>query len=321
MSIKQTFETEYKKMLFVRQDFNENVFYFSSKDFDGLNVKTIDIKSSKQHNLKGYFYYYDSFKKDTLVIFEHGMGPGHQAYMKEIEKIASHGYLVFAYDHTGCASSQGSGIGGFAQSLCDSDDVVKFLKQIKELEGYKYYVVGHSMGGYSTLNVVSLHNNIEKIVSISAMISVKHMHNQIFSGIKGFLKKYAYQIEKENNPNYIDIDVINNLKEYKGKALILHSTDDKLALYKYHFKKLYKALKEKENFTFITCKGKNHNPNYTYQALAYKDKFFEDLKENLKDNKLDTIDKKDAFKKSYDWNKITEQDDKVWKVIFDFLDA
>ena len=57
MSIKQTFETEYKKMLFVRQDFNENVFYFSSKDFDGLNVKTIDIKSSKQHNLKGYFYH------------------------------------------------------------------------------------------------------------------------------------------------------------------------------------------------------------------------------------------------------------------------
>ena len=77
MAFKDKFETTYKNMLFTRQDENECLYYFSSNDFDGLNKKEIIIKSSKGHNLKGYFYYYENFKENILVIFEHGMGPGH----------------------------------------------------------------------------------------------------------------------------------------------------------------------------------------------------------------------------------------------------
>ena len=56
MAFKDKFETTYKNMLFTRQDENECLYYFSSNDFDGLNKKEITIKSSKGHNLKGYFY-------------------------------------------------------------------------------------------------------------------------------------------------------------------------------------------------------------------------------------------------------------------------
>ena len=119
------------------------------------------------------------------------MGVGHRPYMKEIEMLAKHGYLVFSYDKTGCATSEGSGMGGFGQALSDSNDVVNYLKSLKELNNYKLYVVGHSMGGYASLNVINFHQDIVKVVAISPMISVKHMHNQLFSGLKGFLKKYA----------------------------------------------------------------------------------------------------------------------------------
>lgn len=320
MAFKDKFETTYKNMLFTRQDENECLYYFSSNDFDGLNKKEIIIKSSKGHNLKGYFYYYENFKENILVIFEHGMGPGHKAYMKEVEMLAKHGYLVFTYDHTGCAASEGSGIGGFAQSLCDSNDVVAYLKSIKEIKDYKLYVVGHSMGGYSTLNVINFHKDIEKIVAIAPMISVSHMHKQIFSGLLKSLRKYAYEIEKENNPNYIDVDVINGLSNYQGKALIMHSKDDKMAKYKYHFKKLLTDLHNKENITLLTYNGKNHNPNYTFEALKYKDEVFKELKKLNKQNKMNTKEEKEAFKNSVNWDSVTKQDENVWKVIFNFLD-
>lgn len=320
MAFKDKFESTYKKMLFTRQDENECLYYFSYNDFEGLIKKEITIKSSKGHNITGYFYYYDNFKDNTLVIFEHGMGPGHKAYMKEVEILARHGYLVFTYDHTGCAASEGSGIGGFAQSLCDSNDVLTYLKSIKELKDYKIYVVGHSMGGYSTLNVINFHKDIEKVVAIAPMISVSHMHNQIFSGLLKFLRKYAYAIEKENNPNYIDVDVIKGLSMYQGKALIMHSKDDKMAKYNYHFKKLLSELHTEENIILLTYNGKNHNPNYTFEALKYKDEVFKKMKKLNKTNMLNTKEDKDAFKNSVDWNKVTQQDENVWKVIFNFLD-
>ena len=320
MAFKDKFEASYKKMLFTRQDENECLYYFSSNDFNNLFTKEITIKSSKGHNLNGYFYYYDNFKSNILVIFEHGMGPGHKAYMKEIEMLAKHGYLVFSYDHTGCASSEGSGIGGFAQSLCDSNDVLSKLKTIEELKQYDFYIVGHSMGGYSTLNVINFHKDIKKIVAIAPMISVSHMHNQIFAGLLKPLKKHAYAIEKENNPNYIDVDVIQSLQNYEGKALIMHSKDDKMAKYKYHFKMLLKQFYNKENITLLTYNGKNHNPNYTFDALKYKDEVFNKLKKLNKSNKLTTKEEKQSFKNSVDWNKVTAQDINVWKVIFNFLD-
>lgn len=320
MAFKDKFEASYKQMLFTRQDENECLYYFSSTDFENLNTREITIKSSKGHNLKGYFYYYEGFKENTLVIFEHGMGPGHKAYMKEVEMLAKHGYLVFTYDHTGCASSEGSGIGGFAQSLCDSNDVLNYLKSIDELKEYKLFIVGHSMGGYSTLNVLNFHKDIEKIVAISTMISVSHMHNQIFAGLLKPLKKYAYEIEKENNPEYINVDVIDTLKNYQGKALIMHSKDDKLAKYKYHFKKLLANLNNKDNFILLTYNGKNHNPNYTFEALRYKDEVFKKLKKLAKQNKLSSKEEKEEFKNSIDWDKVTHQDTHVWKVIFNFLD-
>ena len=320
MSLKESFQKEYKKSLFARQDDNGSIFYFQAKDFEGLNAKGVTIKSSKGHNLKGYFYYYDNFKENTLILFEHGMGAGHKQYTKEIEMLARHRYLVFSYDKTGCVESEGEGMGGFSQALCDSKDVMTYLKSLKELKDYKFYVVGHSMGGYATLNVVNYHKDIVKLVAISPMISVKHMHNQLFAGWKSFLKKYAHEVEKESNEDVMNVDVIDTLKNYKGQVLVMHSKDDKLALYKYHFKQLLKHFAETFNIHLVEYNHKNHNPNYTYDALKYKDDFFDKYKKALKENKLNTTEEKEAFKASFDWNKMTKQDEKVWEVIFDFLD-
>ena len=75
----------YKGMMHTRYDNTDISFYFSYKDFEGLEREAYAFKSSMGHTLRGYLYYHDQFKEDRLIVFDHGLGNGHRAYMKEIE--------------------------------------------------------------------------------------------------------------------------------------------------------------------------------------------------------------------------------------------
>ena len=86
----------YKAMAFSRCDDDGTAFYFSSDDFPGLNKKAYSFKSSMGHNLQGYFYSYEKTVEGRIVVFDHGMGGGHRSYMREIEKLCRHGFLVFS---------------------------------------------------------------------------------------------------------------------------------------------------------------------------------------------------------------------------------
>ena len=95
--------------------------------------------------MQGYFYYYNSFKPNRLIVFDHGMWSGHMGYMKEIEMLARHGYLVYSYDHTGCMESGGDFTNGFAQSLHDLDNCLSALEKLSELKDYEISVMGHKL--------------------------------------------------------------------------------------------------------------------------------------------------------------------------------
>ena len=82
-------------------------FYYSAADFPGLKAEAFSFPSCKGHELKGYFYHYADPVPGRIVVFDHGFGGGHRSYMKEIELLCRHGYLVFSYDHTGCMESGG----------------------------------------------------------------------------------------------------------------------------------------------------------------------------------------------------------------------
>ena len=53
---------------------------------------------------------------------------------------------------------------------------------------------------------------------------------------------------------------------------------------------------------------------------TYKDEFFNKYKKALKENKLATPEQRSEFKASFDWDKMTVQDETVWNEIFTFLD-
>ncbi len=310
----------YENMMLKRCDDNGNVFYFSAEDFPGLERESYVFKSSKGHNLQGYFYSYPDVKPDRLIIFEHGMGGGHLSYMREIEKLCFAGYLVFTYDHTGCMESGGESTGGLAQSLCDLNDLLNTLESDENYKNYDVSVIGHSWGGFSTMNISALHPVLSHLVVISGFVSVEKMVNSFFGGILKPYRKCIMKLEKESNPSFVASDGAQVLGNTKAEVLLVYSDNDNLCKKEVHYDELESKLSDKQNITFILEKGKGHNPNFTADAVKYKDEFFATLTKKMKKKELESEREKETFKKSYDWYRMTEQDEEVWQKIFKFLE-
>ena len=82
---------------------------------------------------------------------------------------------------------------------------------------------------------------------------------------------------------------------------------------------LKSGLEGKENIKFMLVTNKGHNPNYTSDAVKYLGEFGK-ARAKLARNKKATAADKAAFVASYDWKRMTAQDEEVWKAIFDHLD-
>ena len=309
----------YKGMMHKRCDDTETVFYFSSQDFEGLKKESYSFKSSLGHTLQGYFYFYENPIQNRLVVFDHGFGGGHRAYMKEIEMLCKHGYLVFAYDHTGCMESGGDSPNGLSQSLCDLNDCISTLKENEKLSSYDISVMGHSWGAFSTLNITALHPEISHIVAMCGFVSVEKMLETFFSGILKGYRKIVLEYERNCNPKFVEFNSINSLSQSNTKALLIYSENDMMCR-KTHYEMLKDGLENKPNIKFILVNNKDHNPNYTENAVKYLGEFGK-ARAKIARKKNVTAKNKAEFVSSYDWNKMTEQDETVWNEIFNHLDS
>lgn len=308
----------YKGMMYARCDDNGTAFYFSASDFPGLKSEAYSFKASAGHTLNGALYHYDNPIPGRLVVFDHGFGGGHRSYMKEIEMLCRHGYLVFAYDHTGCMTSGGESPNGMAQSLCDLNDCITMLKADDRFAGMDISVMGHSWGGFSTLNISALHPEISHVVVLSGFVSVEELVKTFFSGILKWYRKAILELERKANPKFFGYNAVESLSNSNAKTLLIYSADDQMCK-KAHFDILKSGLAGKNNIQFLLVDRKGHNPNYTEEAVKYLGEFGKSRAKLLKKKEL-TDEEKAVFVASYDWDKMTEQDESVWKAIFDCLD-
>lgn len=310
----------YKKALLPRRDPDGALYYFSKNDFPELSQDKYFFTGDKGQRLAAFVYYTGEKRYDKLVIFEHGMGCGHESYMTEIRTIVSHGYTVFTYDHTGTKYSEGENIGGFSQSLSDLDRAIGYVRSLPEFAESELTVIGHSWGGFSTMNIAALHPDISRAIAISGFISPKAIQEQVMTGILKIYRKAIYKLECEAFPNYAGYDGRDTLRETKVKTLIIHSRDDGTCLYKNHFEPLYEAVCGNENVEFLALDGKGHYPQFTADAVKYHRECARAYAQKKKKKELSTDGQRSAFCASYDWERMTKQDDGVWDKIFEFIE-
>ncbi len=310
----------YRSQFLSRCDDTGFAHYFSHADFPGLRQQPFDFQSGLGHMIHGWFYCYDEIIPGRVVVFDHGFGGGHRSYMKEIEMLAKHGYLVYAYDHTGCMESGGENTRGLSQSLRDLNDCLNALQATPGFRDLDISVMGHSWGGFACMNISALHPEVSHIIALSGFVSVKEMAGQFFSGILKGYRKPVLRLEQEANPKFWNYHAVDSLKNTSAKVLLVYSTNDKVVIREIHHKILSDALKDKPNIRILLEADKGHNPNYTSEAVKYLSQYTAALTRKLKDGALETQAQKDAFRNQWDWHRMTRQDDALWTEIFQTLD-
>ena len=152
---------------FGRGDYPDTRFSLMTRYSETENAVPREMVSfrSGDNMLVGYIYGAENEK--GLVVWSHGIGCGHEAYLNEILWLAGQGWRVFAYDGTGCGESGGSGSRGLAQSALDLDAALDLAERDLRLAGMQTVLVGHSWGGYAAAAVLPDHPRIRAAVSIS----------------------------------------------------------------------------------------------------------------------------------------------------------
>ena len=309
----------YKSTLVKRYVESPCLKYFTHKDFPGLKAEPFTFEGNKGQRLSGCFYNYGVRDNGRLVVFDHGIGAGHRAYMREIEILAEQGYTVFSYDHTGCVDSEGENNVGFSQSLADLDCALKALRALPDYERALISVVGHSWGAFSTLNISALHPDLDSCVAISGFIGVQRMIEQTFSGLMKGYRRAILDYERQTNPYYSTFDARQSLRQGNTRVLVIHSQDDPVVSAAMHFDTLKQTLPDSERVSFLKVNGKKHNPNYTKAAVELLDKMSTELRKGMKDKSLEDPVQAESFREKWDFWKMTEQDKDIWNSVFEFI--
>ena len=256
---------KYKTGLVRRFNKEVGIPYYSFSDFKGLKQETKTFINSFGIEIHYFFYYYDNYKQDKTILFCPGIGPGHTSYLREIELLASHGYRVLTLDYTGCGESGGDILGSLNMPTLDTTDLLNYLGFEHEI-----VVIGHSLGGYTSLNLVNIRDEIKKAVVISGFVSIKalvkyYVHSNLVTNI---VLKY----EEKTVPEYFGVDNIEYLKNTEDKIFVIQSDDDTIVPYKAGLK----LVEDAKNPLIKTIKesGKKHNPNYSIEAVKYMNETF-----------------------------------------------
>lgn len=303
---------KYKENFCQRFDKDPAIPFYSGDDFENLVCERGAFKNSAGEDICFFTYYYQGYRPEKLILFCHGLGPGHTAYLAEIETLCRAGYRVLTLDYAGCGGSGGERLTSVNAPTRDVTELTEHLKITEEI-----IPVGHSLGGYTALNAVRLLPNAHKAVVISGFIGVSDL-------MMGFVKlrllaNSVKRYEKKLMPQYGKADNLAYLASAKDKILWIHSSDDPVVNYKHNGGKVKKL--NNPNVRVITAENKKHNPQYAREALDDMNAWLGEYYKLVNEKKLVTLEEKKAFFDDKPISRMTKQDPAVYSEIFDFLES
>ena len=293
-----------------RLDKDPAIPYYSYQDFPGIDYETNSFTNSLGVKLNYFFYSYPGYNKDKIIFFCPGLEPGHTAYLTEIELLCKSGYKVLTMDYTGCGSSEGEKLPAINRPTLD---VIELLEHLKLKE--KIILIGHSLGGYTSLNVINKTPFIKKAVIISGFIDIA-------SEMMGFVKlrilaNVFKRYENKLNPEFKKVNNWKYLKKTEDDLLFFHSKDDSMVKYKYNAGKVAKI--KNPHIKCYIYEGKKHNPNYSKEGLDFMNMTMGGYYQLLRDGQLQTLEERKEYFSDKPIGKMTAQDKDVWKIILDFI--
>ena len=300
----------YKNIFIKRFNKDKAIPYYSARNFKGLNCKEFTFKNNLDNTLYYFEYSYDNFNKEKVVFFLPGIGPGHTAYLAEIESICRLGYKVITLDYTGCDKSEGKTMVSINQPTRDAQTLLNLL-DLKE----KVILIGHSLGAYTALNLVHINSYINNAIIISGFININSLMKSYLKF--NFLIKKVVKFENEIYPELVVLDNWDYLRQTKDNLLFIQSIDDEIVNFKNNLGDVTR-LKNPRVKSFI-CSYKKHNPTLTEGAIIFMNKTMGDYYKLIRKGQLKTIEDRCKYFEDKPIERMTAQDPKIRNIIGDFI--
>lgn len=293
-----------------RCDKNPLLTYF---DYSEADTSAIPVSVERGNEaLNGYIYNLNGGK--DLIIFCHGLGPGHIAYTTEVKFFCQSGYTVLALDYRGCNLSSGKSIRGLYSGVDAVISAVQFARGDERLKGRKIFTVGHSWGGYSAL-CATKYVPVDGAVAISAPLTpVKTVYYpasaSLTKPVAALLCPFWYVINAFKFGFRGNLNAAKCVKNSGVPALIIHGDGDtvvplKISAY---------GQAEGDNIRKYLAVGKNHNPYNSPSAQ----KLMCELSARIA-NLRKMSDEEKLYFKNFDYVAATQEDGEVMNTILRFL--
>ena len=280
-------EEKYAKLFFCRAD--RTVPGLRDRSLSEFSLSARPFSLRWQGLALNGFFYEGERPNGRLVVFAHGYGAGHEAYLTEINALCEEGYEVCAFDYAGCVRSEGEMI-GFHAAVSQMNEVLDELERRGKKE---YDLVGHSWGGYVAACCAS---RAKAAVSIGGFVKP----SDVLTGLLGedpvpFLRT---KFKQEGN---------RAVQACSTPVLAIQGDRDRTV-------PINQSLYASGLFNVVPflAEGKEHNAYNSARAEAY-------LNEVL--GKIPALkeEEKEEFYASIDYRRITEEDPLIMQTIFDFL--
>lgn len=307
-----------KKKLKVRFDKNPLLKYFTAEDFPDLYKESFSFKTKNDVTINGFIYKNDRVKdyKKVLVFF-HGMGPGHLAYTKEIHRLVNDNDLaLLAFDYLGTNLSEGKSIVDIGRPLVEADYFIRFITQDERFKNSELILVGHSWGGYVAGNLLSVNGRakVSKIIIWNGLpdtvtLALRYAPEKLFS------KVYFRLLNIFALGKYANKRTGKTLKKYKVPTLITHGELDKVILRK-SINSIIKYAKKVSHISVLIYKEHHHftylSPN-AEKGLHVMQKTLEVLSKDTDKSKI--VD----YARTINYDRIGEHNDDLFRQVKAFI--
>lgn len=288
VSIKYPLPSEQKNLVYKRDYFvNKNDVKFSVFEYTNSDVK----------NFKG------------AILFIHGVGAGHFYSLPLINYFAKLGYIVVAYDQYASGLSEGKKIDSMTVGARDVEYAVKYFEE--KYNKYPLYLFGHSWGAFTASTALHYSKRIEKTILVSGF---DRQSDFVLNGNPlGVLLSLSIKFrDLIIYKKAAKLSLVKSLKNTNSKVLYLQGENDIVVNPKYSGKRFAEIFKNYENIDVKILPNKEHTPFVTNKAQKEQNKVAELF--GTTGGKLVPLEVE------IDYEKISEPDMKVYKMMSDFFE-
>lgn len=308
-------------------DFDLNL-NLTLNDFPNLKFEKRNFSTDKENELEAGIYYKSGTITNTndfkaLIVLSHGMGDGHHAYLPDINALAESDYLVFSFDNTGCARSEGNQTEGFPQSIIDLEKALDYIERDPDLSMFPIGLYGHSLGGYSVMNVSHKDYPIKAVVQRSGPLTSKSIFmaeaykeaGKLAILFDPFVSLTEYiKFGKIARSNAID-----SINASEIPILLMHSKDDSTV--PFHISPVSQESSITNNQAiFRVFQVGGHDFLMSDRASSYQKKVLSDRAELRAKYDEIPLDIKGEFMKTMDLGQLNEINPEIMDEIIHFLD-